>query len=49
MNDGLPLPYGEVRSVATSPSGYLRFREADGGVSGVTAGNRISSFTTETG
>ncbi len=38
-----------MRSVATSPSGYLRFRDADGGVSGVTAGNRISSFTTATG
>ncbi len=38
-----------MHSVVTSPSGYLRFRDADGGVSGVTAGNRISSFTTPTG
>jgi hypothetical protein len=53
LYDGLPLAYGEVRSapvaVPTSPSGYLRFRDADGGVSGATAGNRISSFTTATG
>jgi hypothetical protein len=49
LYDGLPLVYGDVRSapvpVPTSPSGYLRFRDADGGVSGATAGNCISSFT----
>jgi hypothetical protein len=49
LYDGLPLPYRDVHSVVTSPSGYFRFRDADGGVSGVTAGNRISSFTTPTG
>ena len=53
LYDGLPLPYGDVRSAPvaapTSPSGYLRFRDADGGVSGATAGNRISSLITATG
>lgn len=53
MYDGLPLAYGDVRSAPvaapTSPSGYLRFRDADGGVSGATAGNCISSFMTATG
>jgi hypothetical protein len=39
------LSYGEARSDAASPSGYLRFREADGGVSGSTVGSRLSSFT----
>ena len=53
LYDGLPLPYGDARSAPvaapTSPSGYLRFRDADGGVSGATAGNRISSLITATG
>ena len=40
------LPYGDARSdaEAASPSGYLRFLDADGGVSGGTAGNRTSSL-----
>jgi hypothetical protein len=41
------LPYGDARSDAASPSGYLRFRDADGGVSGSTAGSRLSSLTIE--
>lgn len=52
LYDGLPLPYRDERSVPalpTSPSGYLRFRDADGGVRGATAGKRISSFITATG
>jgi hypothetical protein len=42
------LPYGDACSEAeaASPSGYLRFRDADGGVKGATVGNRMSSLAT---
>jgi len=42
------LPYGDACSdaEAASPSGYLRFRDADGGVKGATTGNRMSSLAT---
>jgi len=40
------LPYGDACSdVEASPSGYLRFRDADGGVGGATVGSRLSSHT----
>jgi hypothetical protein len=32
------LPYGDARSDTASPLGYLRFREADSGVSGSIVG-----------
>jgi len=44
LHDG--LPYGDacpVADTAASPSGYFRFREAEGGVIGTTAGRRLSS------